>query len=86
MTEITRRFRVRDFVIDTWMLEGIIPECAWRNGRRYWSSNDINSLIAGCTIKLQSDPGNSIRPFARRISILEKLLKVISSKMALAAK
>ena len=34
-TYITRRFRVHDYVIETWMEEGLIPQCVWRNGRRY---------------------------------------------------
>ena len=49
-TYITRRFRVHDYVIETWMEEGLIPQCVWRNGRRYWSSDEINALIAGCPV------------------------------------
>lgn len=66
ITDITRRFRVRDFVIETWMLEGLIPQCVWRNGHRYWSSNDINALIAGCPVTLPQEAASSIKKFTRR--------------------
>jgi len=79
ITGITRRFRVHDFVIDTWMMEGLIPECVWRNGRRYWSSDDINALIAGCPIAAPIEAASSIRKFARR----PIAVNVISSIVAL---
>jgi len=43
ITDTTRAFRVRDTVLETWMMEGTIPECVWRNGRRYWSSDKFNA-------------------------------------------
>lgn len=81
ITDITRRFRVRDFVIETWMLEGLIPQCVWRDGHRYWSSNDINALIAGCPITLRVQASSSIKKFQRRPAALN----VVSSVIALFA-
>ena len=66
ITDITRRFRVRDFVIETWMLDGLIPQCVWRNGHRYWSSDEINALIAGCPIAAPMEAASSIKKFLRR--------------------
>ena len=62
-TYITRRFRVHDYVIETWMEEGLIPQCVWRNGRRYWNSDDINALIAGCPVTFPQQAASSIRKF-----------------------
>lgn len=70
ITDITRRFRVRDFVIETWMLEGVIPQCTWHNGRRYWSSDDINALIAGCPVTFPQQAASSIQRFTRRSTAL----------------
>ena len=81
MHDMTIRFRVRDFVIDAWVLEGVIPQCVWRNGHRYWSSNDINALIAGCPITLPQKAASSIRGFMRRPAALN----VVSSVIALIA-
>ena len=53
ITEITRRFRVNTDEIEKWMREGILPKCTWFNGNRYWSSNELNDLIAGCTFALK---------------------------------
>jgi len=69
-TDMTRRFRVRDFVIDTWMQEELIPQCAWRNGHRYWSRNDINALIAGCPVTFSQEAASSIKKFSRRPAFL----------------
>ena len=69
-TDITRRFRVRDFVIDTWMEEGLIPQCVWCNGHRFWSSNDINALIAGCPVTFSHQAASSIKKFSRRPAAL----------------
>ena len=66
ITDITRRFRVRDFVIDAWMFEGLLPQCVWRNGHRFWSSDDINALIAGCPVTLPQEAASSIKKFTRR--------------------
>lgn len=52
MTDMTTRFRVHNYIIDTWMEEGTIPTCAWHNGRRFWNSDDINQLIKGDMIRL----------------------------------
>ena len=79
ITGITRRFRVRDFVIETWMLEGLIPQCIWRNGRRYWSSDALNDLIAGCPIAAPMEAASSIKKFSRRPAALN----VVSSVFAL---
>jgi hypothetical protein len=81
ITDITRRFRVHDFVIETWMLEGLIPQCVWRNGYRYWSSDDINALIAGCPVTLPVQASSSIKKFQRRPAALN----IVSSVIALFA-
>lgn len=65
ITDVTRRFRIHDYVVETWMEEGILPGCVWRNGRRYWSSDDINALIAGCPIAFPKAK-SSIKKFSRR--------------------
>jgi hypothetical protein len=51
ITDITRRFRVRDAHLDTWVREGVLPEPFWIKGRRYWDSNQINNLIAGFPVQ-----------------------------------
>jgi hypothetical protein len=79
ITAITRRFRVRDFVIETWMLEGLIPQCVWRNGRRYWNSDEINALIAGCPFSVPVEAASSIKKFSRRPTAQS----VVSSVVAL---
>jgi hypothetical protein len=79
ITHLTRHFRVRDFVLETWMLEGTLPQCVWRNGRRYWSSDDINALIAGCPLTLPVQASSSIKKFQRRPTALD----LISSAVAL---
>jgi hypothetical protein len=79
--DMTRRFRVHDFVIETWMFEGLIPQCVWRNGRRYWSSDEINALIAGCPVTLPVQASSSIKKFQRRPAALN----VVSSVIALFA-
>lgn len=81
ITDITRRFRVRDFVIETWMLEGLIPQCVWRNGHRYWSSDEINALIAGCPVIFRREAASSIKKFSRR----PVALNVVSSVFSLVA-
>ena len=78
ITDITRRFRVHDFVIDTWMMEGLIPECVWRNGRRYWSSDDINALIAGCPIAAPMEAASSIKRFTRRSAALNLVSNLVA--------
>lgn len=78
ITDITRRFRVRDFVIETWMFEGLIPQCEWRNGHRYWSSDDINALIAGCPITFPLEAASSIKKFTRRPAALNAVSSVIA--------
>jgi len=79
ITHLTRYFRVRDFVLETWMLEGTLPQCVWRNGRRYWSSDDINALIAGCPVSLPVQASSSIKKFQRRPAALD----LVSSAVAL---
>lgn len=64
--DITRRFRVRDSVIKSWIREGVIPRGIWSNGRRYWSSNDINALIAGCPVTLSHEAKSTIKEFTCR--------------------
>ena len=66
MRDATRRFRVHDYVIETWMEEGVFPECTWFNRRRYWNSDDINALIAGCPVNLVPEAASSIKRFSRR--------------------
>ena len=65
MHDLTTRFRVRDYVIETWMQEGLIPQCVWFNGRRYWNSDDINTLITGCTVVVPAKAASSIQRFSR---------------------
>lgn len=77
-TKITRRFRVHDYIIETWMEEGLIPQCVWRNGRRYWSSDDINALIAGCPVTFPQQAASSIRKFSRRPAVLDYLSGVVA--------
>ena len=78
ITDITRRFRVCDFVIETWMFEGLIPQCVWRNGHRYWSSDEINALIAGCPVTFSQEAGSSIKKFSRRNAALNLLSTVVA--------
>jgi len=78
ITDITRRFRVHDYVIDTWMQEGLIPQCVWSKGHRYWSSNEINALIAGCSIELPAEASSSIKRFSRRTAVLNVFSGVIA--------
>ena len=78
ITGITRRFRVRDYVIETWMLDGLIPQCIWRNGRRYWSSDEINALIAGCPVTFPQEAASSIKKFSRRHTALNAVSSVIA--------
>jgi hypothetical protein len=54
ITDTTRSFRVRDTVLETWMMEGTIPECVWRNGRRYWSSDEFNSCTKAVDLCAQA--------------------------------
>ena len=77
-TELTRRFRVRDYVIATWMEEGLIPQCVWRNRRRYWSSDDINALIAGCPVTFPQEAASSIKKFSRRPAALDLLSSMVA--------
>lgn len=77
--DMTRRFRVRIHAIETWIEEGLIPECVWRNGYRYWSSDEINKLITGCPVILPVKEESSISKFTRRTVALE----FISSAIAL---
>jgi len=79
--DMTCRFRVRIHTIETWMDEGLIPQCVWRNGHRYWSSDEINALIAGCTVTLPVQASSSIKKFQRRPAALN----VVSSVIALFA-
>lgn len=51
ITEVTRYFRVLNTDLETWCEEGVLPPPVWMNGRRYWSSNDLNDLIDGCAAK-----------------------------------
>jgi len=78
ITDITRRFRVCDFVIETWMFEGLIPQCVWRNGHRYWCSDEINALIAGCPVTFHQEAASSIKKFSRR----PVLLNILSTMVA----
>ena len=78
ITDITRRFRVRDFVIETWMFEGLIPQCVWRNGHRFWSSDDINALIAGCPVTFHQEAASSIKKFSRRPAALNLLSSMVA--------
>ena len=64
--DIARRFRVRDSIIKSWIREGVIPQGIWSNGRRYWSSNDINALIAGCPVTLPHEAKSTIKEFTCR--------------------
>ena len=82
-TDITRRFRVHDYVVDTWMLEGVIPRCAWRNGHRYWSSDEINTLIAGCPITIIVEAESSIKKFSRRSTAPNILSSVVALAITL---
>ena len=77
-TKITRRFRVHDYVIETWMEEGLIPQCVWRNGRRFWSSNEINALIAGCPVTFSMEAASSIKRFSRRPTVLNYVSSVVA--------
>jgi hypothetical protein len=52
VTDLTRRFRILDNHLDAWVDEGILPAPIWINGRRRWSSNQINHLIKGCELTL----------------------------------
>jgi hypothetical protein len=79
--DMTCRFRVRIHTIETWMDEGLIPQCVWRNGHRYWSSDEINALIAGCPVTLPVQASSSIKKFQRRPAALN----VVSSVIALFA-
>ena len=47
---MTKRFRVLDTHLETWVKEGVLPAPVWMNGRRHWESNQINQLIAGCLV------------------------------------
>ena len=81
MRDMTTRFRVRDYVIETWMEEGVFPECTWFNRRRYWNSDDINALIAGCPVNFAPEVASSIKRFSRR----PVALYLVSSTVALLA-
>ena len=50
ITDVTRRFRVNTFVVDTWVMEGLFPEFSCINGTRYWDSNEVNKLIPGSPV------------------------------------
>ena len=78
ITDITRRFRVLDSAIETWMSEGLIPQCVWRNGHRYWSSDEINALIAGCPVTFPQEAASSIKKFSRRNAALNLLSTVVA--------
>lgn len=82
-TKLTRRFRVRDYVIETWMEEGLIPKCVWHNRRRYWSSDDINALIAGCPVNFPQQAASSIRKFSRRPAVLDYVSGVVALVLTL---
>jgi hypothetical protein len=77
ITDMTRRFRVLDFVIDTWILEGLIPEPISLKGNRYWKSDEINSLIAGCPVTFPLEAASSIRKFSRQKSVTRILQDLI---------
>ena len=47
---MTKRFRVLDTHLETWVKEGVIPAPIWMNGRKHWDSNQINELITGCLV------------------------------------
>jgi|LauGreDrversion4_2_1035121.scaffolds.fasta_scaffold13197_3 hypothetical protein len=54
VTAMNTYFRVHNYIIKTWFEEGITTTCVWRNGRRFWSGDDINKLIEGGMIRLPS--------------------------------
>ena len=78
MREVTRRFRVHDYVVQTWMEEGLFPECTWFNRRRYWNSDDINDLIAGCPVAFNTEAASSIQRFSRRPVVLDMVSRTIA--------
>jgi hypothetical protein len=76
--DMTRRFRVRIHAIERWMEEGLIPQCVWRNGYRYWSSDDINALITGCPVALPVQAASSIEKFTRRPAALDFISNAVA--------
>jgi hypothetical protein len=61
IADIMRRFRIHDYVVDTWMLEVVIPRCVLRNGHRYWSGNELNALIGGCLVTFSQEAASSTK-------------------------
>lgn len=84
--DFTRRFRVHDYVVETWMEEGLIPQCVWRNGRRYWNSNDLNALIAGCPVSFSQEASSSIKKFSRRPPMQDLVSGVVALVITLATR
>lgn len=78
MKAMACRFRVRDNVIEAWMFEGLIPQCTWRKGRRYWNSDEINALIAGCPVTFPVNATSSIKRFSRRSIAMNLLASMIT--------
>ena len=78
MREVTRRFRVHDYVVQTWIEEGLFPECTWFNRRRYWNSDDINTLIAGCPVNFAPVAASSIQRFYRHPYVLNLISGTIA--------
>jgi hypothetical protein len=58
---MTKRFRVLDTHLETWVKEGVLPAPVWMNGRRHWESNQINQLIAGCLVNSNPVLGSNKR-------------------------
>ena len=83
MRDMTTRFRVYDERIRSWMDEGLIPACVWHNGYRYWKSDDINALIAGCPVNFAPAAASSIQKFSRRHFSLDLLPNAIAFAAAM---
>jgi len=60
------------------MIEGLIPQCVWHNGRRYWNADDINALIVGCPTTNSLDASSVIKKFSRRPAVLDLVFGVFA--------
>jgi len=84
--DITRRFRIHNYILETWMEEGLIPQCVWHNRRRYWSSDDFNALIAGCPVTFSQEAASSIKSFSRRPVVLDYVSAAVALVVTLASR
>lgn len=76
--QMTKRFRVVDTHLESWVEEGVLPAPVWMNGRRQWESNQINQLIAGCLVNLNPELTSNKRVRFSRVLEGATLLSAIA--------